>query len=360
MARMLFCRAAGAAAPYDDLTETRIMFFEAKSRRRGRGLLALLVAGGIACGKELAEPPAKSASESPAFGKAPTTSFSVSSVSPDTASLSTTLDVKISGNGFANGMVARWELSGAADPTQIITNSTTFVSSKQLVANVTISGNATAAKWDVAIYAGGKTGIGSELGVLKQAFQVLDPTATWEIPLSDAGLSIRSDHVNSDGVNSVYTDGVCSVAAKIFATTQYSNTGDATLNTGTGGGKCSRHIQVVFPDGYSEIVGTFMNLREIESSFYAIPIGATVRRQLHVGTDQTQRINSRCGGFVFGYGVANDIAAGSDSVLVTRTDARTWHAVSQAAPHNLAWCKNDGQLYSMTVDLTLVANRPLP
>ena len=103
-----------------------------------------------------------------------------------------------------------------------------------------------------------------------------------------------------------------------------------------------------------------MNLREIENSLYSIPIGATVLRQLHVGTDQSARLNSRCGGLVFGYGVANDIAAGSDSVLVTRTDASTWHAVTQPAPDNLAWCKNDGQLYPMTVDLTVVSSKALP
>jgi len=187
-----------------------------------------------------------------------------------------------------------------------------------------------------------------------------DPTAIWKFPLNDAGLSVRSDHANSDGTSSLYADGVCNVAAKIFATTQYSNSGDAILNTGTGGGRCARTINVFFPDGYSETVGTFMNLREIENSIYSIPVGATVLRQLHVGTDQAQRINSRCGGLVFGYGVANDIAAGSDSVSVTRIDASTWHAVTQPAPHNLGWCKNTGTLYPMTVDLTVVASKPLP
>jgi hypothetical protein len=189
-----------------------------------------------------------------------------------------------------------------------------------------------------------------------------DPTATFTIPLSDAGLSIRSDHLYSDGTNSLYADGTCNVAAKIFATTQLSSnpSGDATLNTGTGGGKCSRHITVVFPDGSSESEGTFMNLREIENTIYSIPIGATVERQLHIGTDQTPSSNSRCGGFVFGYGVANNIGAGSDSVLVTRIDASTWHAYSQPAPHNQAYCKNNGQLYAMNVDISVVSSRALP
>jgi len=187
-----------------------------------------------------------------------------------------------------------------------------------------------------------------------------DPTATWYIPLDDAALSVQSDHLNGDGTSSVYANGVCNVATTIFATAQKSNSGDATLNTGTGGGRCSRHITAVFPDGFSESVGTFMNLREIENTMYAIPIGATVERQLHVGTDQTPSDHSRCGGLVFGYGVAANVGAGSDSIWVTRVDASTWHAYSKAAPDNLASCKNTGQLYAINVDLTIVSSRPLP
>jgi hypothetical protein len=337
------------------------MSFQVVSRRHERRLIASLVAIVVAgCGHDVSGPQPLRVAGPASFGKASTTSFAVSSVSPDTASLSTTLDVAISGSGFADGMVASWQLSGVADPTQIKTNNTRFVSNKQLVANITISGSATAAKWDVAIYSGGKTGIGSELGVLKQSFEVLDPTATFTIPLNDAGLSIRSDRLYSDGTNSQYADGTCNVAAKIFATTQFSNSGDATLNTGSGGGKCARHITVIFPDGSVEVDGTFMNLREIENTGYSIPLGATVKRQLHVGTEVTPSAHTRCGGFVFGYGVANGVGTGSDSVWVTRVDARTWHAYSQAAPHNNGWCKNTGQLFPMNVDLTVISNRPLP
>ena len=329
--------------------------------RPTRLLRVTLIVVAAACTSDMSAPPSWRADRLASFAKTSSTTVSVSAVSPDTASLLTTLDVQISGSGFADGMIASWQLDGIADPAQIRTNSTRFVSTKQLVANITIFGTATAAKWDVAIYSGGKTGVGSELGVLKQAFQVLDPTATWKLPLNDAALAVRSDRLYSDGVASVYADGICRVSAKIFATTQYSNSGDGILNTGiSAGGKCARRITVVFPDGYSESVGTFMNLREIENTTYSIPIGATVERQLHVGTDQLVGSTSRCGGLVFGYGVANAIGAGSDSVLVTRIDATTWHAVSQPAPHNLAYCKNDGQLYAMPIDLIVVSNRRLP
>jgi len=336
------------------------MLFDAIPRR-AIGLCAFLVLVGASCARDLAAPDTRRASDAALLGKSGTTGVTISSVSPDSGSLSTTIDVQVTGSGFADGMVAVWQLSGVADSTQIKTNSTRFVSSRQLVANITIFGIATAAKWDVAVYSGGKTGVGSELGVIKQAFQVLDPTATWKFPLNDAGLSVRSDHGFSDGTSSLYTDGLCKVGAKIFATTQYSNSGDAILNTGTSkSGQCLRRLTVVYPDGFSEVVSTFSNLREIENTSYSIPIGTTVERQLHVGTDQLPGVTTRCGGLVFGYGVAANVGIGSDSVFVTRVDARTWHAVSQAPPHNLAYCKNTGELFPMTIDLTVVSNRPLP
>jgi len=186
-----------------------------------------------------------------------------------------------------------------------------------------------------------------------------DPTATWIYPLNDAALAVRSDHLYSDGTNSVYADGVCNISTTIFATTARSNSGDATLNTGANG-RCIRHFTFAYPDGYSETLPSFNNLRMIENSTYSIPIGATVERQLHMGSDAISNVASRCGGLVWGYGVQNNIAAGSDSVLVTRVDASTWHVVSQPAPHNLAWCKTTGQLFAMPVEFTVVSSRPLP
>ena len=103
----------------------------------------------------------------------------------------------------------------------------------------------------------------------------------------------------------------------------------------------------------------FSNLRAIENTTYLIPVGTTVLRQLHIGNSWPNVI-SRCDGLVWGYGVANDIAAGSDSVWVTRVDASTWHVFSQDPPHNLAWCKATGELLPMPVDFTVVSSRPLP
>jgi hypothetical protein len=306
--------------------------------------------------------PSAAASSAASFGKTggTGTSVSVTSVNPDSGALSMTLDVSVNGNGFSNGMAAVWQFAGVADPSQIKTNSTRYVSTKQLVANITISGTATSGQWDVAVYSGTKTGVGSEVGVLKKGFQVTDPTPTWIYPLDDAGLGVRSDHLYSDGSNSVYADGVCNVSTRIFATTAASNSGDATLNTTGANGRCLRHFTFAYPDGYSETLPSFNNLRLLENTTYSIPIGTTAERQLHMGSDQISNVASRCGGLVWGVGALGQTAVGSDSVLVTRLDPSTWHVVSQPPPHNLAWCKTTGELFAMPVDFTLVSNLPLP
>src|SRR5687768_593017 len=96
----------------------------------------------------------------------------VSSAKPDSAHRDTTLDVTINGSGFVAGSGATWSLAGTADPAQVRTNSTRYVSSRQLVANITISSAATLAKWDVIVMAGPKTGIGTELFEIKQTGNV--------------------------------------------------------------------------------------------------------------------------------------------------------------------------------------------
>ncbi len=186
---------------------------------------------------------------------------------------------------------------------------------------------------------------------------VPDPTATWAFPMSDAALSIQSDHLYSDGTNSLYANGICNLTTTIFASA--TGSGDATLNTGATSNKCARRFRVVYPDGVAEVVPMFANLRGIANTTYSIPVGQTVRRQLHMGSEVWPNSVSRCGGLIWGYGVANNIAAGSDSVDVTRVDASTWHVTSQPAPRNLAYCKKNGELVSMSVEFTVVSSRAM-
>lgn len=313
----------------------------------------------LACTSENASTSTTTEPEAARLGKTSSSAVSLSSVAPDSGALSTTLDVKVNGNGFADGMVVIWQRSGVPDAAQIRTNSTRWVSSKQMIANITISSSAISGDWDVALYMGGKTGIGSEMAELKNGFKVTDPTATWKFPVDDASLSIQSDHLYQSGTSFDYVNGVCNLSTTIFMSTSTSS-GDATLNTGSNGGKCSRRFRIRYPDGFAETVPLFSNLRQIAVRGSPIPIGATILRQLHMGSEVWGNVSSRCGGLVWGYGVAQNVGAGSDSVMVTRIDASTYRVASQPAPRNLAWCKKTSQLLPMSVDFTVVSSRPLP
>ncbi|HEX6252095.1 MAG TPA: hypothetical protein VFZ56_11730 [Gemmatimonadaceae bacterium] len=74
-----------------------------------------------------------------------------------------TLDVRVFGSGFDAGTTVRLGLDGSPSP-NVTTNSTRFVSSKELVANVTISSGAEPSLYDVIVTTGGgKGGIGTEI-----------------------------------------------------------------------------------------------------------------------------------------------------------------------------------------------------
>lgn len=189
-----------------------------------------------------------------------------------------------------------------------------------------------------------------------------DPTATWMLPLDDQGLAFRSDGQFSDGTYSVYANGVCGVDAKIFATTQKSNSGDGIIQTnpaGKGKNPCARSFTLHYPDGFTETLQSFNNLRKLQNTDTVIPIGATVTRQLILNPSVMGP--SRCGRLLWGEGDFGG-GVGSDSVLVTRLDERTWHVESQPPPKNKAWCRDmDGALLDMPpVSFRIVSDRDLP
>ncbi len=121
-------------------------------------------------------------------GGGPSGGPAVKSTNPSSAPQDTTLDVRVLGTGFDDGSAARFLLNGNAVP-DVRTNSTRFVTSKELVANVTIAANAVTDLYDVEVTTlGGKRGVGIEL------FEV---TAT---PIELTGLSRRGSSVAS-GIN---------------------------------------------------------------------------------------------------------------------------------------------------------------
>jgi hypothetical protein len=100
----------------------------------------------------------------PGFARAPA-GPAVTGTLPKSGPKGQTLDVRVYGTGFTAGATATWALRGVADPTKVRTNSTTFVSSTELIANITIASDATIDYWDVRVSAAVccKTGIGTEM-----------------------------------------------------------------------------------------------------------------------------------------------------------------------------------------------------
>jgi probable HAF family extracellular repeat protein len=138
-----------------------------RSRIAGLALVALVAWG---CGGEPATGP-DLARAAGGGGKGP----SVKSTSPSSAPRGTTLNVRVLGSAFDNGSRATWALNGDTTfiNTKIRTNNTTFVSSTELVANITIEADASLDTFDVVVVTlAGKKGIGIELFTV--TLQIID------------------------------------------------------------------------------------------------------------------------------------------------------------------------------------------
>lgn len=99
----------------------------------------------------------------------------VTKTDPDTGFRNTTIEVRVFGSGFDQGSKAVWALDGdtAFAKTHVKTNSTKYVSSKELRANISIGSDAPIDSYDVVVLTtNGKKGIGIELFVV--SYKVVD------------------------------------------------------------------------------------------------------------------------------------------------------------------------------------------
>jgi hypothetical protein len=114
----------------------------------------------------------------------------VQSVVPDDAPRNFTLDITVKGSGFDDGSTVQLEQDEHPVP-GVTTNSTTFISSSQLRANLTIDAGVVPDRYDVAVItSGGKRGIGVE------RFEVLE--VIWLGPLDGERLFMAT-RINSTG-----------------------------------------------------------------------------------------------------------------------------------------------------------------
>ena len=283
-------------------------------------------------------------------GSGGSTPITVTSTSPGTAPQDTTLDVTIYGSGFVKGAAASWSLKG--DTSLVHVKATKLVSSTQLIATVSVPGTAPVASYDVQVMlSDGKKGVGAELFTVTLA----DPTVTWMLPLADAGLALKSDRKFADasGTYSVYSDGVCTVTTwvEMAANDPFPGFGHISMNANARS-TCARSFTLRYPDGTTEVQGGATQ-RDLENLTSIIAPGETRPRTLAILPGAAK---SRCGRTLFGQG-SQGAGVGSDSVLVTRVDVRTWHLRSNGG-RNLALCENTNELFHMPVDFLIVADDP--
>ena len=126
------------------------------------------------------------------------TSVTVTSAAPNSALQDTTIDVHVFGSGFDRGSKAQWGQSGVVSP-NVTTNSTQFVSSTELAANITVAVTASPGAYDILVTTShGTKGIGTELFTIASrpvATLTVSPTAATMASTSTLGLTaITYDH----------------------------------------------------------------------------------------------------------------------------------------------------------------------
>jgi hypothetical protein len=128
----------------------------------------------------------------PAIGQ-----INVNAATPNNAAQGTTaLNVTVSGSGFEQGAAATWFVSGTTNSGGVSVNSTTFVNSSTLVANITVANTATTGAYDIAVKnSNGRTGVGSD------AFTINSMAVTSNVSSTDATGASYTVQGDSSGIS---------------------------------------------------------------------------------------------------------------------------------------------------------------
>jgi hypothetical protein len=233
----------------------------------------------------------------------------VTSTLPSEAPQGTTLDVQINGSGFDRGSFAHFERDGTVDP-RVQVNSTRFLKSTQLVANLTIAPDAVVSPYDVVVITtAGKKGIGTEMF----AVQLSNELPTWTI---DATQSVN---FASDGRGD-YVSGQCGVEGQIFYGNYNPATGvggDATFeNINPRKSACGPRSVKVTINGVAHNVPAWNVMRVV-----GLSEGATREQNFGMAVDGV----TNCARLA--WWKVEDGGAGGQ-ITVTRTSSKTWTAVT--------------------------------
>ncbi len=270
------------------------------------------------------------------------------------------LNVKVTGKGFKNGAKAKWFVSGSTDDGGVTVNSTTFVNSGEVTANITVSDTAIIANFDIQVLnSDGRGGKGTEL------FAVTAPSCGADVTTLSISIYKYTDASNTTTYNMqpdiTYADGspVPYVSGKakgqsIDGRFQISNcTYDLTLNLNFS----NRYFTWKFPAG--SVIGTSANATSFNIDRVGdVPItdgGPNYLNWCSTATDNYGGCGVDGDGYFvkrsFGsmidlsggrtYGVRfnyspidniNPVAAGTAYVKVYHNDANTWTIIPEQAP----------------------------
>ncbi|MFY9558657.1 MAG: hypothetical protein WAQ52_00345 [Terriglobales bacterium] len=123
-------------------------------------------------------------------------SITVTSANPNNAPQGTiNLNVLVNGQGFKKGALAKFFVSGTTDTGGISVNSTIFINSGQLNANISVAGNAAVTNFDIVVkLTDGRSGKGTQL------FRVTAPDPAIAFTTSDSTSNYLMV-MNADGTN---------------------------------------------------------------------------------------------------------------------------------------------------------------
>jgi len=221
------------------------------------------------------------------------------------------LNVKVTGKGFKNGAKAKWFVTGTTDTGGVTVNSTTFVSSAELTANITVADTATIANFDIQVLnADGRGGKGTELFAVTAKGQTSCGTDVTNLSVSiykytDATntttYNLWPDQTNADGSPVPYVSGKVR-SDQIDGRLQIGNcTYDLTLNLN----QSKRYFIWKFPNGTSN--STFFNIDRVGN----VPVtdgGASFLNWCNTATDNY----GGCGVDGTGYFVRRSMGSGTD------------------------------------------------
>lgn len=207
----------------------------------------------------------------------------VNSTSPSAAAQGTiNLDITVSGNGFKKGAKAQWFVTGTTNPGGVTVNSTTFVSSSQLTANITVSSTATISGYDVQVAnADGRTGKGTDLFAVTQngngsTIASCSYNVTSVLYDSDSG-SVPYQY-QSDGLGpyTTYNKGNNSVSSIIQKSCSWD------LDT-TGSSTRGIVVTLAYPDS-SGPQPPFVGLQEVHGVFHTECSANSANNNVNIGT----------------------------------------------------------------------------